>query len=301
MRSTLHSPVMNFPQLFNPTRLVNYVNHRLDHPVLQVPSGAPTYALSTSDEGVLLTRDGGKIGITEVPGISGWLVQRFDYWEKAFNHALETFYDTEPDTYGLEAYGVSIAADLADLLVNKAHVTYCGMGIHCEYTLAKYLRDHGERVYEKKVHESGKVEYSCHYKLKAGFVALGADASLTRWMQMMEDAGKTQSNGPLDATFFAYFVYYDAFGCNIEPSSMKDRHRKFKTCVPDQLWDFYKNRLYLYEGFSYEEIPQWSEHSWLFSLREDASLIDLARHFNYTGGIARKYGKHRIMRPLASS
>ena len=86
-----------------------------------------------------------------------------------------------------------------------------------------------------------------------------------------------------------------------EPSSVKDWRRKFKTCIPDQLWDFYKNRLYLYEGFSYEEIPQWFEHSWLFPLREDASLIDLARHFNYTGGIARKYGKHRIMRPLAIS
>ena len=301
MRSTLHSPAMNFPQLFNPARLADYVNHRLDHPVLQVPSGAPTYALSTDDDGVLLTRDGDKIGITEVPGISDWLVQRFDYWQSAFNHALETFYDTEPDTYGLEAYGVSIAADLADLLVNKAHVTYCGMGIHCEYALAKYLRDHGERVYEKEIHESGKVEYSCHYKLKACFVAPGADASLTRWMQMMEDAGKTQSNGPFDATFFAYFMYYNAFNCILETSVEKGRNKDLADRIPDRLWDFYENRLYLYEGFSYEEIPQWSEHSWLFSLREDASLIDLARHFNFTEGIARKYGKHRIMRPSAIS
>ena len=300
MRSTLHSPAMNFPQLFNPVRLADYVNHRLDHPVLQVPSGAPTYALSTSDEGVLLTRDGDKIGITEVPGISDWLVQRFDYWQSAFNHALETFYDTEPDTYGLEAYGVSIAADLADLLVNKAHVTYCGMGIHCELALTQYLDANSRH----RVIVHGLVP------LKEGSICLPDDAPMTPFMMQLIREGEESDDHysaqlRMDYDWCGYVNSIVTVGEKTYDSIGDGNH-----IFPAELVDFIEYNLFQYNSVEYDSGPYddpspyrlaWAPHPWLFCLRLCATLIDISRFLPRRNSITYTRGKFRTMRPLAIS
>lgn len=281
---------MNFRQLFDSTRLADYPNNRLSHPALAIPDGAPVYNLATAQEGVVLTRNGESIGISQIPGLPDWVVERFKYWNAAYNHALDFFWEQEPDAYALEAYGISIAADMADALNGRARVQYCGMPLHSEKALGDYFW--GQFHYASD--DDGVVRW--HAKARHDTIEIPADAPLTPYMEQVRKEGE-RKDGAFDASYSCWWEY-DYLDCILTIKKRGELHYAWDDFLPDWLDDFIGDILYQHRRFCDTEATDWYNHAWLFTLREDAMLTDLARVCDCPNGIAYKFGTHHISRPF---
>ena len=282
---------MNFRQLFDSSRLADYPNNRLTHPALAIPDGAPVYNLATAQDGVILTRNGENIDISQIPGLPGWVVERFNYWNAAYNYALDFFWEQEPDAYALEAYGISVAADMADALNGCARVQYCGMPLHSEKALGYYFR--------RKHCYSGEQEGIgfWHVEPLANTVYVAEDAPLTPYMLQMQKAGEKKEGG-FDAIYRDDYDHSGYLNCILTIFKKRTYNSAWEDYMPDWMEDFaYGTLCYCYRMW-YGEKYDWKPHAWLYALREDAMLIDLAKHCKCAGGIAYKYGNRHISRPF---
>ena len=282
---------MELKELFNSNRLADYPNNRLSHPALAIPDSAPVYNLATGENGIILTRGEEPVQISQVPDLPDWVAMRFRYWKTAFDYACSYSWEKELDPYTLEAYGISIAADMADALKGRARVQYCGMGIHSEAALGDYFVQ--QHYYADK---EGDMPIM-HETPRAGTVELPKDAPLTPYMINLRREGKRKS-GPFDATYSGRVVGCDDCNPSIKPPRGK---RLFfddldSNDVPYWLIDcchsIYRDCDLLYTD------AYWPKHPWLFTLREDAMLVDFARELQCNKGIARANEAHHIIRPF---
>ena len=285
---------MDIQELFNSRRLADYPNNRLSHPALAIPDDAPVYNLATGQDGIILTRGEEPVDISQVPDLPDWLVMRFRYWETAFNYACSYSWEDRLDPYELEAYGISIAADMADTLNGRARIQYCGMGIHSEAALDHYFTL--QHYYADE--EGGKHVF--HDTAHADTVELPKDAPLTQYMVNLRREGQRQ-NGAFDATYFGRDVGRKGCIPSIKLPGGKEfcmdtRLDNSEVYVPYWLVAFCIN---FYEDCDLRSIDTYRpKHPWLFTLREDAMLVDLALELHCNKGIARANETHRIIRPF---
>ena len=272
---------MDIQELFNSNRLADYPNNRLSHPALAIPDDAPVYNLATGENGIILTRGEEPVDISQVTDLPDWLVMRFRYWETAFNYACSYSWEEELDPYALEAYGIAIAADMADTLKGRARVQYCGMGIHSEAALDDYFDQ--QHYYADKEGDSPIT----HKTPRPGTVELPKDAPLTPYMINLRREGKRMS-GPFNATYSGRVV---GAGGHSPCISIDGESYDLASHISSYWLSFY-HRDYHINTDAYRP-----KHPWLFTLREDAMLVDFAWE-HHCKGIAHANETHHIIRPF---
>lgn len=133
---------MNLRHLFNPTRFAGCVNGRLELPLFRKPDAAPLQNLFCQElpngNACLMLNRGGRFMAPQQLDLPDYLRGRIDFWNKWASYALEYEYEITPSLYGLEAYGISVAMELAALCPDY-RTTYGGLPINAEQTLTAYL------------------------------------------------------------------------------------------------------------------------------------------------------------------
>lgn len=140
--------MMQLRNIFNENRFAGCVNARADWVCFAVDAERPLalVVVETPDGGArLMAREGGAPVAPESLGLPEYVLGRICLWNSWASAALEYEYEQEFSLYGLEAYAISIAVEVARAFPDRP-VSYCGLRVHDEFALYQYA---ARRVFEK--------------------------------------------------------------------------------------------------------------------------------------------------------
>lgn len=131
---------MQLRNLFNAKRFNGCVNRRADWVSFEVDADRAlslTIEETSAGEARMMVQDSGASMPPEASGVPEYVLGRIRLWNQWASAALEYEYEQDYSLYGLEAYGISIAVDIARAFP-KRPVSYCGLRVHDDYALYQY-------------------------------------------------------------------------------------------------------------------------------------------------------------------
>lgn len=141
---------MQLRTLFHPNRFNGCTNARFDWVCFQHNPARPLSLLVQEDAAGaarLLLKEPGQQQPAAAAPLPDSVRGRILFWERWCNAAMEREWEIDAATalYGLEAYGLSVAAQLAALYPDRP-VDYCGLPVHDEVRAFRYADENRARI-----------------------------------------------------------------------------------------------------------------------------------------------------------